>query len=253
MANENVLNPEALELQNQPEDEAGKVVPEEAAQEIPPQESEQTAGDTEADAGTAGESEQTAKAEPAEPEEQAVPAEEPAEPAAQSEPENEAEAPAEPEEPEPEVTETSASEPAEDDDYFTVEPDETDTFADADEEIPIAFEAVEPDVKKSGRIADTVQQVRSGIQEKYEEARSACKNLMDRLSYDLEQTNYNPYIRSTTTYRYEILKKSSDTEPVDVFEFERTTGYSLRAMAITTVLVAAADVAVARLLKKKLF
>ncbi len=90
------------------------------------------------------------------------------------------------------------------------------------------------------------------LQTKCDEIRTACKDVMRRLSNDMEQTNYNPYIRSTTTYRYEILKKSTDTEPIDVFEFQRTKGFSLRAMAITTVLVAAADVAVGKLLKKKL-
>ncbi len=90
------------------------------------------------------------------------------------------------------------------------------------------------------------------LQAKCDEVRTACKDVMRRLSNDLEQTNYNPYIRSTTTYKYEILKKSTDTEPVDVFEFQRTRGFSLRAMAITTALVAAADVAVGKLLKKKL-
>lgn len=90
------------------------------------------------------------------------------------------------------------------------------------------------------------------ILSKCEELRSACKDMVQRISKDLEATNYNPYIRSTTTYKYEILKKSTDTEPVDVFEFQKTSGYSLRAMAITTALVAAADVAVGRFLKKKL-
>lgn len=90
------------------------------------------------------------------------------------------------------------------------------------------------------------------LQAKCDELRNACKDVVARLSSDLEQTDYNPYIRSTTTYRYEILKKSTDTEPVDVFEFQRTSGFSLRAMAITSVLVAAADVAVGKLIKKKL-
>ena len=67
----------------------------------------------------------------------------------------------------------------------------------------------------------------------------------------MRATNGNPYIRSTTTYRYEILRNSKDTEPVDVFEFQRTSGASLRAMALTDAIVAAADVAVARIFKKK--
>ena len=111
----------------------------------------------------------------------------------------------------------------------------------------------ETEEKKPGIIAGKVQLVRDSIQEKCSEARNACKSMMERLSNDMEQTNYNPYIRSTTTYRYEILRKSDDTEPVDVFEIERTSGYSLRALAITGAIVAAADIAVAAVLKKKFF
>ena len=124
---------------------------------------------------------------------------------------------------------------------------------DADEETEIEFEielpAEAPAAEKS--IGGAVAQAKDTLQSKYDEARTACKSLMQRISNDLEQTNYNPYIRSTTTYKYEILRNSKDTEPVDTFEFQRTSGFSLRAMALTSVLVAATDVAVAKLLKKK--
>ena len=122
--------------------------------------------------------------------------------------------------------------PTEDDELFEVS---------ADEEFEFGVEGEE----KQACACDS-------LQAKCDEVRTACKDIMSRLSNAMEQTNYNPYIRSTTTYKYEILKKSTDTEPVDVFEFQRTTGFSLRAMAITTVLVAAADVAVAKLIKKKM-
>jgi len=124
---------------------------------------------------------------------------------------------------------------------------------DADEESEIEFEIelpAEAPVAES-RIGDAVAQAKDTLQSKYDEARAACKSLMQRISGDLEQTNYNPYIRSTTTYKYEILRNSKDTEPVDTFEFQRTSGFSLRAMALTSMLVAATDVAVAKLLKKK--
>ena len=113
--------------------------------------------------------------------------------------------------------------------------------ASADEEFDFGVEGEE----KQACVCDS-------LQAKCDEVRTACKDVISRLSNAMEQTNSNPYIRSTTTYKYEILKKSTDTEPVDVFEFQRTTGFSLRAMAITTVLVAAADVAVAKLIKKKM-
>ncbi len=145
-----------------------------------------------------------------------------------------------------------------------------DASDDEDLEIGFEIEIEEPaKEKKAGRIANAVgsirekcgeardcvaersRELRDNLQEKYGEARSACKELMERLSYDMKETGYNPYIRSTTTYRYEILRKSTDEEPVDVFEFERTSGFSLRAMAITTALVGAAELAVKIWLKKR--
>ena len=90
------------------------------------------------------------------------------------------------------------------------------------------------------------------LQAKCDEIRAVCRDTVSRVARDLKETNYNPYIRSTTTYRYEIMKKSTDKEPIDVFEFQRTSGFSLRAMAITTALVAAADLAVGKFIKKKL-
>ncbi len=90
------------------------------------------------------------------------------------------------------------------------------------------------------------------LQAKCDEIRAACCDTISRVARDLKETNYNPYIRSTKTYRYEIMRKSTDEEPIDVFEFQRTSGFSLRAMAITTALVAAADLAVGKFIKKKL-
>ena len=153
------------------------------------------------------------------------------------------EAPAE-EEPvvEEELALVSEEEPAVDEDLFDLA---------ADEDMDIEFEIEMPQEKVENRITEAMSQARGTLQSKYDEARTACKGMMQRITSDLEQTNYNPYIRSTTTYKYEILRNSKDTEPVDTFEFQRTSGFSLRAMAITSAIVAVADIAVAKLLKKK--
>lgn len=90
-----------------------------------------------------------------------------------------------------------------------------------------------------------------GLRDRLNLLRENCRALSERIADDMRATNGNPYIRSTTTYRYEILRNSKDTEPVDVFEFQRTSGASLRAMALTAAIVAAADVAVARIFKRK--
>ena len=89
-----------------------------------------------------------------------------------------------------------------------------------------------------------------GLRDRLNALRENCRALSERIADDMRATNGNPYIRATTTYRYEILRNKKDTEPVDVFEFQKTSGASLRAMAITAAIVAAADVTVARIFKK---
>ena len=90
-----------------------------------------------------------------------------------------------------------------------------------------------------------------GLRDRLNALRENCRVLSERIADDMRATNGNPYIRATTTYRYEILRNKKDTEPVDVFEFQKTSGASLRAMAITAAIVAAADVTVARIFKRK--
>ena len=128
--------------------------------------------------------------------------------------------------------------------------DETLFDAAADEEMEIEFEIEETVAREPSAIANAVSQAKDTIQSKYGEAKSACKGLMERLTDDMEKTNFNPYIRTTTTRKYEILRSAKDEEPVDSFEFQKTSGFSLRAMALTSVIVATADVLVAKLLKK---
>lgn len=122
-------------------------------------------------------------------------------------------------------------------------------FDDGDAELVYdeAEEDAEPDAE------DTLTQVRSALKTRFADLRENCRALSERIAEDLKETNGNPYIRSTTTYRYEVLRNSKDENPVDVFEFQRTSGASLRAMAITAAIVAAADVAMSRVFRKKKF
>ncbi len=147
------------------------------------------------------------------------------------------------------------------DESLTVENDLTDAFEiEYSVEEPLTVPTVDEDlfeipeeefgfeIEEEPAVASPVDP----LQAKCDEIRAVCRDTVSRVVSDLKATNYNPYIRSTTTYRYEIMKKSTDEEPIDVFEFQRTSGFSLRAMAITTALVAAADLAVGKFIKKKL-
>lgn len=150
--------------------------------------------------------------------------------------------------------EENEQEPEEEIQFFAEEPEETvlnaeaDAYSTAEEADDAAlFDSEETKPENAAIGAGVADELRARVQT----LRDNCRALTDRIVDDLKETNGNPYIRSTTTYRYEILRNAKDTEPVDVFEFTRTSGASLRAMAITAAIVAAADVTVARVFKKK--
>lgn len=141
--------------------------------------------------------------------------------------------------------------------FFAEEPDEGEITAEADaraaEENADEIEACcfdDGDAVLSGEW-DPAEAATLSFRERFDRLRENCRTLSERLADDMRATNNNPYIRSTTTYRYEILRDAEDTEPVDVFEFQRTSGASLRAMALTAAIAAAAEVAAARIFKKK--
>ena len=90
--------------------------------------------------------------------------------------------------------------------------------------------------KKSGLRAD--------FEERYQSAQTACKSTLERLARDLRESNGNPYIRSTSTFRYDIFRTANDTDPIDTFVFEKTNGCSLRALILAASLLAAANIAI---------
>ena len=145
--------------------------------------------------------------------------------------------------------------------FFAEEPDDTDlnetadlraAAENADEEFACRVDdGFADDMDFSVEMEDAEGTAAASLRERLNTLRENCRALSARIADDMKATNNNPYIRSTTTYRYEILRNSKDTEPVDVFEFQRTSGASLRAMAITAAVVAAADVAFARIFRKK--
>lgn len=148
------------------------------------------------------------------------------------------------EEPDEEITAEALSE----------EPVTADVTADAnaDEADTCCFDDGDAGLSDDGADGeDTLTQVRCALKNRFSDLRESCRALSERLAEDMKATNGNPYIRSTTTYRYEVLRNSKDKDPVDVFEFQRTSGASLRAMAITAAIVAAADVAVSRVFRRK--
>ncbi len=125
---------------------------------------------------------------------------------------------------------------------------EIELFDMGDEELDSAFDSLMDEETQS-----SLNAAKQALLDKYEETRMACKDMYARITKDLKETNNNPYFRTTTTRKIEVLRNAADTEPVDVFEFQNTTGFSLRAIAISAAVVLAADIAAAVLIKKKFF
>lgn len=78
--------------------------------------------------------------------------------------------------------------------------------------------------------------------ERLESAKCACSDVFERLKLDLLETKGNPYIRATSTVRYEILRSREDAEPVDTFEIRKTNGCSLRTLALAATAFAAFEI-----------
>lgn len=90
------------------------------------------------------------------------------------------------------------------------------------------------------------------LSRKCNEVKAACYGTIDRIARDLKETNFNPYIKQTRTYKLEIYRTCNDEEPIDVYETTDVKSYSARAMVVATAAAAALMFATDRLVKKLL-
>ena len=91
------------------------------------------------------------------------------------------------------------------------------------------------------------------LSRKCQEVKSACCSTIDRIIYDLKETNFNPYIKQTRINRIEIFRNCNEEEPIDTFETTDVKSYSAKALlvasAATALLVAASGKVVKKFLK----
>ena len=77
-------------------------------------------------------------------------------------------------------------------------------------------------------------------------------SILSRLKNDIKAANGNPYIRATSTVRYDILRTPGDEEPIDTFEFQKSNGCSFRTLVLAAGVVATAEIlSIRSKLKKK--
>ena len=91
------------------------------------------------------------------------------------------------------------------------------------------------------------------IARKCEEVKTACCSTIDRIVYDLKETNFNPYIKQTRITRVEIFRNCNEETPIDSFETTDVKSYSAKAFlvasAATALLVAASGKLIRKFLK----
>jgi hypothetical protein len=115
--------------------------------------------------------------------------------------------------------------------------EEADTAAEEVEEIvgEIAEEETcEEEACEEEACEEEVESATEKICRKCQEVKTACCDTINRIIYDLKETNYNPYIKQTRITRVEIFRNSTDEEPLDTFETTDVKSYSAKALAVAS-------------------
>ena len=113
--------------------------------------------------------------------------------------------------------------------------EEGDTAAEDVEEIvgEIADEDAQEEVEEEAEESATDK-----LSRKCQEVKAACCDTIDRIVYDLKETNFNPYIKQTRITRVEIYRNCNEEEPIDTFETTDVKSYSAKALAVAGVAAA---------------
>lgn len=117
--------------------------------------------------------------------------------------------------------------------------EEGDTTAEEVEEIVGEAEEVEEEAEEADLLTRKCQEVKT-----------ACCDTIERIMYDLKETNFNPYIKQTRINRVEIFRTCNDEQPIDTFETTDVKSYSAKAFAVATAAAALLVVASNGIVKK---
>lgn len=110
----------------------------------------------------------------------------------------------------------------------------------ADEEVVVEEEEVEEDAESATE----------KLSRKCQEVKDACCSTIDRIVYDLKETNFNPYIRQTRINRIEIFRNCNEEEPIDSFETTDVKSYSAKALLVASAAAALLVVASNKVVRK---
>ncbi len=129
--------------------------------------------------------------------------------------------------------------------------EEADAPAEVVEEI--VGEAAEEEAAEEACEEEETESATDKLTRKCQEVKTACCDTIDRIVYDLKETNFNPYIKQTRINRIEIFRNCNEEQPIDTFETTDVKSYSAKALAVATaaaaLLVVASNGIIRKLLK----
>ena len=126
--------------------------------------------------------------------------------------------------------------------------EEADAPAEVVEEI--VGEAAEEEAAEEACEEEETESATDKLTRKCQEVKTACCDTIDRIVYDLKETNFNPYIKQTRINRIEIFRNCNEEQPIDTFETTDVKSYSAKALAVATAAAALLVVASNGIIRK---
>ena len=117
----------------------------------------------------------------------------------------------------------------------------------------VVGEIADEDTQEETNEAEAEADAESATQKlarKCQEVKTACCSTIDRIVYDLKETNFNPYIKQTRITRIEIYRNCNEEQPIDTFETTDVKSYSAKALMVASVATALLVAASGKLVKK---
>ena len=118
-----------------------------------------------------------------------------------------------------------------------------------EEEGDTTTEEVEEIVGEAEEVEEEAEEA-DVLTRKCQEVKTACCDTIERIMYDLKETNFNPYIRQTRINRVEIFRTCNDEQPIDTFETTDVKSYSAKAFAVASAAAALLVVASNGIIRK---
>lgn len=133
--------------------------------------------------------------------------------------------------------------------------DEGDASAEPAEEVvgEVEEEATEENTAEEEaeeEVEEDAESATEKLSRKCQEVKDACCSTIDRIVYDLKETNFNHYIKQTRINRIEIFRNCNEEEPIDTFETTDVKSYSAKALLVASAAAALLVVASNKVVRK---